>query len=800
MKLKAFFAVLLFCGLLYGQKTTENFSLKGAVADESTGKSLSSASVSVLKIAGSAAISGSTTDEKGNFTIENIPEKIIRVRISMLGYRTVVIESVDLSQSQRLGLIKLASAAIVMPEIVIKSLKPVIEYQADRQVLNIDRLPGSTGSVTEALKNSGVVEVDPQSNKITVRGQDVKIQMDGHEYNMPAEMLAQMPASVVDQAEVILAPGAKESAEGGTYILNLISKKNTFDNFSGYVSLNTSTGNSSGGSFSLNYKRDNLNIFSTAYGNYFEGRSTSDFESYAYERKSMYHQISSGKSNTYSNYGTFKLGMDYDFNANNTMTLYGTYSRNGYTANNRSGNTVMNNLGQYEYGIENDNSNGGSYGTLSLNGFYKKKFETKGNELTFDLYYTALANPSDSRMNMDYSSRPSAPLKQNSTTEVDAKTFVLKTDYTLPINTSRIETGYSFTFRTRKNDYDVLNYSYINYDWRDSLSLSNEFKYKESINALYATYAYKLDKFDIKGGLRAENLSTEGNQYTTNENFSENFLSFFPNLNVSYKLSDLFSLGFNTFRRVTYPQIYYINPFRRHTGPNSYSAGNPKLKPYFVNSYAVSLSQYINVFYVYSTGYYTSAYSAENDSVMVSSYINLDNGKTFGVDLTLPYYNSPMAPFKMPDFISMLNVQFHYLNKRQSGKFIKEDLAMIEDSYSLDATLGLKLWYDVNMSVSISYRPATNSRIASSGSDKYLWLYFSKSFMKNKLRLNLYMSDPLAWQKSVYERKGTSFYSKGNYTFSSSRSITIGISYMFNEFQEHRDRNVDDGRDKGSMQ
>ena len=57
----------------------------------------------------------------------------------------------------------------------------------------------------------------------------MKLQMDGHDYAMPGEMLAQLPASMIDQVEVILAPGAKESAEGGTYILNLITKKNKFE-------------------------------------------------------------------------------------------------------------------------------------------------------------------------------------------------------------------------------------------------------------------------------------------------------------------------------------------------------------------------------------------------------------------------------------------------------------------------------------------------------------------------------------------------------------------------------------------
>ncbi|MCU7497592.1 MAG: TonB-dependent receptor, partial [Ignavibacteria bacterium] len=705
--------------------------------------------------------------------------------------------SVDLEQSSRLGLVKLKSSAIVMPEVVIKSLKPMIEFEADRQVLNMDRLPGSSGSVTDALKNSGLVEVDPQTNKISVHGQNVKIQMDGHESSMSDDMLAQLPAAMIEQAEVILAPGAKESAEGGTYIINFISKKNTFDNYSGSVSLRTGTDKRTGGGLNLNYKKDNLNIFAQGYGSYYEFNSNSESQSIRYASKSLYNQTSAGNSNSLGRFGYAKLGFDYDFNEKNLMTLYGTYNLSGYNANNRSDYDVLDNTGRHQYGYYRDGFNKGDYGTLSVYGFYKRKFETKGHELTFDLKYSSIDNPSENKMKLDYSNKPLTPEMQNGKTGVNAKTMIFKTDYTFPFTSGRLEAGYSFTYRNRENDYDVLNFSYIFNGWRDSLGLSNLFRYKERINALYTSLSYKTGNFDLKGGLRAENLNTDGNQVTMNTNFSENFLNFFPNLNVLYKFNDMLNLGFNAFRRVTYPQIYYINPFRQYSGPNSYSAGNPKLQPYYVSSYAVNFSQYINVFYVHSTGYYTNAVATENDSVLISSYINLNSGKTFGVDLTLPYYNSPMMPFHLPDFITMLNIQFHFLSKKQIGQYIKEDLSMTENSYSINANLGIKLWYDIDFNCDMYYRPKTKSRIAYSGEDKYFDIYFSRSFMDRKLRLNLSISDPFLWQKSQGESFGSGYYSRWSYKYTNLRSISLGITYMFNDYKDRRDRNLDDGRDGG---
>lgn len=783
---------------LSAQKESENFKLSGAVADLFTNKPLTGASVVVISKSSGTQLKGTKADEKGNFAIENISESKVRVKFSMVGYQTQIIDSVGLDQSSRIGLIKLTPTAIELPEIVVKSIKPMIEFHADRQVVNMDRLPGNSGTVTEALKNTGLVDVDPATNKISVRGQGVKLQMDGHEYSMPSEMLSQLPATMIDQVEVILAPGAKESAEGGTYILNFITKKESFSNYSGMISISSSSNKNSFGGTYFNYKADKINIFGQAYGGYFGGRNKNESERYVYTSPTMYYQKSNGegKNDFYSGY--LKFGFDYDFDDNNTATFFVNYNGYKYNSDNNSNSLVNDNNNVLQYNYKNLSNNGGTNTNLSFYGFYKRKFATKGNELTFDAMYTIFGNPTDSKMNLDYSNKIGRPQLQNSNTDVTARTFIFKTDYVLSIGTNRLEAGYNFTYRTRNNDYHVENFSYTFGTWLDSLMLSNLFKYNESINALYITYAHKLGDFDIKAGLRGENLSTDGNQITQNTNFGENFLSFFPNFNLSYKISDLFQVGFNAFRRVTYPQIYYINPFRRNTGPNTYFAGNPKLAPTYVNSFAVNLSQYISVFYNYTTGSYTSAMTTENDSTLLSSYLNLNSENSYGVNLTLPYYNSPMMPFKLPDFISSFYVSFNYRYSKQSGQFLTEDLSLTDKTFTFNTNLGLKLWWEIDANVSLYYTPKIENRRMIRSEMKYLSLYFSKNLMNRKLRIYIIVNDLLNAQKSNSETLGGNFYTRNYYEQLNSRSIGIGISYLFNDYKERRDRTIDDGRDAGN--
>jgi hypothetical protein len=785
--------LLLFSSLLSAQAS---YKVTGAIADSATGKGIQGVNVVILSRTDNKNLGGGTTDEKGSFLVDNIKKRNVRIKFSMMGYQTKMLDSVDLEETPRVGLFKLRSTVIQMPEIVIQSVKPMVEFRVDRQVINMDRVPGSMGSVTEALKNSGTVEVNPSNNNITVRGQSVKLQMDGRPFEMPVDMLSQMPASMIEQVEVILAPGARESAEGGAYILNLVSKKNTMDNYNGSVNISSSTNSMTFGGLNMNYKENKLNLFSSIFGGFGKQSYVSETDKFNYDSRSLYHEKGRSDNSMPGNMVNFKLGADYDLDANNSFTFYGAYSRTKFDGDSKSGNTVWNSADLLQYSYSNYDKTGNTWANLSFYGFYKRKFADKGHEITFDAMYTTMDMPSTSDLNIGYSYRPSAPYLQKNSTGTNAKTFIFKADYTRPIETAKLEAGYSYTYRTRRNDYSVRDFSYLVSDWQDSLRLSNIFDYREDIHAAYATYSQKFGRFDVKAGMRAENLHTQGDQLTSGENFKENFFNLFPNLNVGYKLNDMFMLTFNMFRRVTYPQVYYINPFKQYMGPNSYRMGNPGLKPYFLNSYSVSLSQYINAYYVFSNGMFTRFTGNVDDSVSVYSFINIGNNKTYGIELTLPYFNSPAMPIHLPDFISMLNVVWGFTYREQEGQYLSENLTYNDRRMWLRANLSLNLWYDVNMSTYFMYSPRTkNSRTTANGM-KNLSISFSKSVLENKLKLSLSFSDILNAMRFEDETFGSNFYSHESFTINNSRSVSLGITYMFNDYKPHRERNIDDGRDK----
>lgn len=780
---------------LIAQTNQTNYKLKGIVSDESTGKPLVGVTVLATSRKENKDLTGTTTDGKGFFTISSILKKEIRLKFSMVGYQTKVIDSVSLETTSVLSIIKLKATSIVMPEVVIKSLKPIIEYMSDRKVINIDMVPGGNGSVTDALKHSGVVDVDPVNSNITLRGQEVKLQIDGHPFNMPVNSLAQMPANMFDQVEVILAPGAKESAEGGAYILNLISKKNTLDTYNGSVNLSTSSDGRSFAGLNFNCNVKKVNFFSSFFGGLGNSTSINESQRTNYHSSNLYYQDISSINTSKGYGGTGKLGLDYNINENSTFTFYGTYSRQKGNSESKSYSFVNNIQGTPQYTYNDITNNDITYDNYSAYGFYNKKFESRGHELIIDALFTRLEYPTKSEMSTSYNYKPFNPYLLKNNAVVDANTFIFKTDYAFPTESGKLETGYNFTIRYRENDYKTRDYSYINSAWLDSMGLSNLFRYTENIHAIYTTYKHKVDKLEIKAGIRVENLSTHGEQFTTNKNFSENYLSLFPDLNISYKISEDFPVSFNTFRRVKYPQLYYVNPFKVYNSPNNYDEGNPKLKPFFLNSFSMNFSQFLNFYYVLSNGMFNSVSTNIQDSITVNSYINIGTNKTYGIELTLPYYNSPAMPVHLPDFVTLLNLRFEYLWRKQDGSFYTEDLTYTAKRFSLNASMGLNLWYDVNASLYFYYVPKTENKRSISNEVKYLSISLDKSVFDQKLRISLSVNDLLNLQNFDFVTNGSNYYSRTLLRMKNTRAVSLSFSYMFNDYEERRDRNLDDGRD-----
>lgn len=796
------FILIFICFFLFANASFSQIkNISGTIIDVETRSSMPGVTVVALNKGTEKLLGGSATNEKGEFNIiGKFAANDFFLRMTFVGYETIKIDSFTIKDNRiNLGTITMRSSALMTSTVEVQGQKSMVDFYVDKQVINMEKVPGSSsGSVTDALRNTGIVEVDPSTNKISIRGNsNVNILIDGKPQPMADNLLSQMPATYIDKVEVITTPSAKDDPEGDGGTINFITKKEHRDNFNGSLSLYSSTQGFGFGSFTFNYRKNNLNIFSSANSYLGEFRRNSFGIRNNNQSTVLHSQTSIGDFIMKGYMAGFKLGLDYDFDSLNSLSLTGNYNKtNGkMITNSFNDNYNIHNERTYGYDINDDGQ--GDFNNYTLSSNYKLKFNTKGHEITADAFYSDMLNNMKDLLTTRNDYMPLYPGLQNNVNDVKNKTWILNSDYVNPTEDfGKFEAGYKFTSRDRSSVQENLNYSYITGVYSDSTQLSNIFEYHEFLNAAYLTYSNKISFIEYKLGIRGENTFTDGKQLMTNDFFTTNYFSWFPSVGLAYKMNDLFQVALNASRKINRPQMEMINPFVKIMGPHTINVGNPKLAPTYTNSFELRFNPLLNLYYNFSNSRPSQMSLVTDDSITVNTTINSAKTKNFGFELTIPVINEPRFPIKLPDWFTMFNLRISYSRFMEDGGYLTEKYSLKRNTWWFNGNLSLKVWWDINFMTYFMYNPAN-------GDDRYHWgdmsfvgVMLSKDFLDRKLNVSLNVNDIFNSVKPVAETFGSNFYSYNKTEFVKNRSIGISIRYNFNDFTNRREKDIDDGRDK----
>ena len=192
----------------------------GSLRDAETNQPVSFAAVVFLSPRDSAIVGGVQTNEKGNFLAEDLPLSKMILKASFIGYSPIYVPLQLSFQIQELdiNIIKMKSVATKLKDVTITGEKSDYVNSIDRKVYNLDKnIVNTGGTVTEVLQNIPSVSVDIDG-KVSLRGsENVTILIDGKPSGMLGNdrkaVLQQIPASAVEQIEVITNPSAKYDAD-----------------------------------------------------------------------------------------------------------------------------------------------------------------------------------------------------------------------------------------------------------------------------------------------------------------------------------------------------------------------------------------------------------------------------------------------------------------------------------------------------------------------------------------------------------------------------------------------------------
>ena len=533
-------------------------SITGKLIEEKSNQVVSFATVALIKGSDSKIAGGSMSDENGVFSISSVIPGNYILKVSSIGFKpvtkTIAVENNLLTDA---GIILLQDTSIMLEELVIVGERIKAKSESDRTTFNVTtKMLDVSSSGTDVLKLIPGVQIDLMQNISLEGSRDILIYVDGKERDK--RYVSQLRPDQIDKIEVISAPPSDYDGNV-TGAINIVLKKDKDSGFNGHVLAEIPTTSSlvyAFPSYSLNWGLKKLNFYTSYNGEltYLDLRESTIRSIWSENDTSVFTINQDLKQKEWTN--RFHYGFDYFLSERDQFNFYGYYSNasrelDGFVYSPVSGatNECVSSMKE-----DADKSTGTFY---SL--YYKHNFNKKGRELTADIsnYFLSAEN----RTNFDFGANDidlnsrvfGAKPKQNA--------FILRIDYK-----ALLQSKYIFSAGVKAKHLE-------------SQDKINNYKYNESIYAIYGNLSLKQTKTDLSIGLRLEQSESE-----LIDAFSNPFLTFLPNATVRYKLTTKQNIQASLNSTIKRPNIFQLNPYSFLGDPYTICKGNPFLKPELTSS------------------------------------------------------------------------------------------------------------------------------------------------------------------------------------------------------------------------
>ena len=778
------------CGVSFAQNF---YKITGKIVDEKEA-ALPFAIIRVLNFADTSVIKSISSNQDGDYEITQLKSGSYLLSVSIVGYKSLKTDRILLTADLKMPSIKLEGLTKQLKEVSISGKKPFIEHQIDKTVLNVENsITATGGTALDVLEKAPGVQIDRQSEQIKLNNKSgVLIMIDGKTNFLSGAdvtaLLSNMSAEQISTIELITNPSSKYDAAGNAGIINIKLKRNKAYGTNGTISFNGGQAlmpNSptdlyrAGVNLNLNHRQGKWNVF----GNGAIARK-SNFNNIFLNRTTLANGLASSLTQNFDrkNKGLGfqgKLGTDYYasektvfgvmLDANTVKTKLTNFSNTNINAM-QNGMSTLSAILQDAYSTS-------PASNLTANFNIKHDFDKNGKSLTFDADYSGFSNEKEENflanyLNANGNSDNKTTLRNTTDAKIDV--YAAKTDLTLPLSkTMKIETGLKSSYVVTNNDF--LSEQFSSGVWQNDLGKSNNFVYKENINAAYANFSKEWKVWQIQLGLRAEHTHSNGNSITDNKEVDRNYLSLFPTAFVNQKISEKHNIRYSYSRRVDRPNYQQLNPFVFYMDPLALDQGNPYLKPQFTNSFEINYSyKETSLTLGYSdTRDMITQISQQNDETRVISVIrqNLGRFQNFSAGV--------YVPIKIAKWWNMQNNASVYYSKFEDGNLEGGAYSAGQAAINLYSSSSFTLPQNFSIEINFWLNTPRVSGVERTTVTQYAFnAGIQKSMLNKKLKLRLNMDDIFLTNYWA----GSLIYQNVNMTVTNrytSRRANFSISYGF---------------------
>lgn len=797
-----FLFTFLVCSKIISAACFNSTQVSGRVLDNAQ-KPIEFAVVTLLNASDSSLVKGAETNAEGIYQLNDFPDGNYLLNVNFSGYANKLIGPFTIIEGENKKLEDiLLDPSKEMEAVTIAAVQPLFSHKPGMLIMNVENSPVQiSGTAYDVVRKAPGVTVDQDGNFSLLGKAGVKIYIDNKPTYLSGDqlkvLLQGMPGTQIVRVEIMSNPPAKYDAAGSAGIINIVTKQGTQQGFNGTVSAGFGYGVTpkEEASLSLNYGKPKSNI----YFRYDFGAPTRG------EYKLMKRDVIYNGGTTH-----FDQSVDLVFKPLTNHVRIGAdfypakkiswgVRADGMLINSHSTIDGKNRITDMDADSSTTLHQGnlllGSFNNGSAGVYYVQKLDTTGTELSASVDYVVYDNSADEFYYLhfldDNGNEVAPPSFERADKSVAIGIYVAQVDFTHPFSKKySFEAGIKSSFVKTDNKilFEIQDNS--SGSWNSDPGKTNSFLYSEVISAAYISCAADYGKWQLKGGLRAEQTNSFGESPTTGTDHRNNYLQLFPTLFVSEKINEKHAIDYSFSRRINRPGYDDLNPFIFYIDQYTYRLGNPYLQPEISNAVDVTHSFADMLFTSIGLSRTTNGFGqllrqTDSTGIVNQSTVNLNTIDNVYVSVTL---SNSLTKWWINEANVMLNYN-RFENKDASVAFNRSGTTF---NCSLKETFllahGWKLeasgWYQSPMVYSLFY-------IQQSGD---ISLSCSKNFMKEKLRLSLSVSDVFYTQSQtvLVEFENQDLYSLHDFD---SRVVYARARYNFGNSAAARKSNFKSGAD-----
>lgn len=788
---RLFFLLLIICSghYLSAQNPAGKTTIIGTVVDRSTSKPLDYATIAVIDNADQSVVAGGITDENGEFSVQS-PKSNIHIEVSFLGYNTLVVEDIEVKNGKAdLQTIAVQPDQEMLSEVTVTAEKSQTTFELDKRVFNVGKdLTTAGGSALDVLNNVPSVEVNIEG-EISLRGNtNVKILINGKPSVMAsANTIRTIASEMIEKVEVITNPSAKYDAEGTTGIINIVLKKEDREGLNGAATLNVGSPTNHSVGLSLNKRTEKLNLFSQLGVGDRTLLSTNKGLTIDRQNDNPYSLLSDGSGGRKEQFYNVILGTDYNINPLNVVTLSGHFA---YEIEDEFADTYYNKLDSDNTSTATSFRNEDTEATNPKYQYdlsYKKSFaDNEDRSLTASFVGSFFGKDQTSEYKNTGSSGDFQDFLQSSNNDYSQANYAFQADYLHPFSkTTEFETGVKYEINDISNDYEL--FDYIDNQWVSNPGFTNLFNYDQKVMGVYATYAFELEKFGMKLGMRFEDTDLDTYLQTTDTYNEINYSNVFPTLHTSYKVTEAFSLQLGYSKRIQRPNMWSLNPFTSFRDNLNLRTGNPELLPEFTDVIEMNAIQVwglgslsASLYHSRTSDVITSIITVQ-DSLTISKPYNLGTSRNTGLEL-----NASVDPVKWWS----ISMDANWVSFTREGMLESKSFDFSNTSWSSRLTNKFKFPWDIEAEIRADYQSKVEGVQGISDDRLYGDFGVKKKFMKGRAVVNFSVRDVFKSRKFISTSDLDDFY-RYSERLRGGRQMVLGFSYGFGkgeamEFSGHK--------------